>query len=297
MKKFMISVLLVASCALPISAQEAGQKTFPTPEAAAKAMIDAVTNKDSKALLALVGNSAKDVLTNGDAKEDAADRLEFLKASKAKLQLLPLDESHTMMVVGAQNFPFPVPLVKKNKVWYFDGALGLDEIRARRIGGNELSVIRACEAYVDAQREYAKMDPEGSGIAHYAERFASTGDKHDGLYWEAGPGKVASPLGPFMAEAGRTSGQVGEPFHGYRYRILTSQGASAPGGAFSYLINGNMVAGFALVAYPATYGETGIMTFVVGPSGVVYQKDLKEQTAQLGSSMKSFDPDATWKKI
>jgi hypothetical protein len=188
-------------------------------------------------------------------------------------------------------------LVKGKQAWYFDGELAAQEMRARIIGENELAVIRACQAYTLAQREYAALDPDGSGMAQYAQRFASSKGRHDGLYWAPAPGEVASPLGPFMADLGRTESETGKPFHGYKFRILTSQGASAPGGAYSYLINGHMVAGFALVAYPASYGETGIMTFLMGPAGLVYEKDLGKGTAEAGASLQAFDPDKGWKRI
>ena len=297
MKKQVMAALLTASCMMPALAQEAGQRTFSTPEEASKALVEVVSSGDLPALVSLVGSNAKAILTSGDATQDAADHAAFLKACKEKIQFVKVDDSLTMMVIGAQSFPMPLPLVKKKQVWYFDGVLGLEEVRARRIGKNELSVIRACEAYTQAQRAYAAMDPDGSGIAQYADRFPSSPGKHDGLYWEPAPGEPDSPLGPFLAEAGKTKADVGKAFHGYFFRILTGQGPSAPGGAYSYVINGHMVAGFALVAYPASYGHTGIMTFLVGPSGAIYQRDLKEKTAELGTSMKTFNPNQGWKRL
>lgn len=297
MKTFITSTLLAASCILPALAQETGQRTFATPEEASKALVEVVNKGDLPALVALVGSNAKAIITTGDAAEDAANHEAFLKACNEKLQLVSLSDSLRMMVIGVQNFPVPLPLVKKKQGWYFDGVLGLEEVRARRIGKNELSVIRACEAYTQAQRSYAAMDPDGSGIAQYADRFLSAPGKHDGLFWTPAPGEAGSPLGPFMAEAGKTGADAGKAFHGYFYRILTGQGPSAPGGAYSYVINGHMVAGHALVAYPANYGHSGIMTFLVGPGGAIYQQDLKDRTAELGASMKTFNPGSGWKRL
>ena len=287
------STLVCLALALPAAAQEVGQRTFATPAEASKALVEVVTSGDLPSLVNLVGKNAKAMVTSGDPVEDAANHEAFLKACKEKLHLVPMNDSLTMMVIGVQNFPVPLPLVKKKQVWYFDGDAGLEEVRARRIGKNELSVIRACEAYTEAQRAFLAMDPDGSGIAQYADRFLSSPGKHDGLYWEAKEGEKGSPLGPFLAEAGKTNADAGKAYHGYFYRILTGQGPSAPGGAHSYLVNGHMVAGNALVAYPASYGHTGIMTFLVGPNGAIYQKDLKDQ----GASVKTFDPGAGWKRL
>ncbi len=297
MKKLILLTVLAATWALPALAQESGQRTFATPEEAAKALVEIVTKQDLNALMSLVGSNAKAIITSGDPVEDATNRENFLKSCKEKMQLVPQGDSLTMMVIGTQNFPMPLPLVKKKQGWYFDGVVGLEEVRARRIGRNELSAIRACEAYTQAQRAYATLDPDASGMVRYADRFLSSTGKHDGLYWEPGPGELGSPLGPFMAEAGKSRADAGKAFHGYFYRILTAQGPSAPGGAFSYVINGHMVAGFALVAYPAAYGDSGIMTFLVGPGGAIYQRDLKERTAELGAGMKTFDPGPGWKRL
>ena len=297
MKTVLISALLMGACLFPAFAQEAGQKTFPSADAAAEAMVSAVADNDAKTLSALVGSKAKNVLESGDAKRDAADRAAFLAACKQKLHVLAIDDSHAMLIVGSQNFPFPIPLVKGKAAWYFDGTLAEQEMLARRIGENELATIRACQAYTQAQLEYARLDPDGSGMAKYAEHLQSTKGHHDGLYWAPAPGEVLSPLGPFLAQTGRTQAETGKPFHGYHFRILTSQGADAPGGAYSYIINGHMVAGFALVAYPATYGATGIMTFLVGPAGIVYERDLGQDTPEFGRSLSTFNPDKGWKRL
>jgi len=292
-----MTFLLAAFCVMPTWAQEVGQKTFGTAKEAAQALINAVSSGDQAELLSVVGKGSQAILTSGDSEVDAADKEEFLRASKEKLHLLPLEDDLTMLVVGRENFPFPLPLLKVNNVWHFDAKLGLEEVRARRIGENELNAIRACEAYAQAQREYFNLDPDGAEIAEYADRIVSTSGKHDGLYWPPEPGQRLSPLGPLFAGASEPEAEGGKPFHGYYFRVLTGQGASAPGGAYSYLINSNMVAGFALVAYPADYGESGIMTFLVGPTGTDYEKDFTEATAETGRSMKLFDPGPGWKHI
>lgn len=298
MKRLFVVGLMAVFSALPLAAQEAGQQTFVHPDEAARALVACLKSGDVQGLTKLVGSQAKSMLHSGDPAEDAANHEAFVKACEDRLQLVPQGDNLMMLVVGKENFPCPLPLVKKKDSWFFDGELGLLEIRARRVGRNELNAIRACEAFVQAQREFHSMDPDGKNLCEYAQKVTSSPGKHDGLYWEAGEGEAASPLGPFLAEAGNVGrGGKGKPFHGYRFRILTSQGASAPGGAYSYLINGHMVAGFALVAYPAEYGNSGIMTFLVGPSGALYQRDLKEKTAEFGSSVKSFDPTAGWKRL
>jgi len=209
--------------------------------------------------------------------------------------------------VGKDDFPFPIPIVKKGQLWFFDTQAGKEEILNRRIGRNELSTIQACLAYVDAQREYARRDREAGSLMEYAQRFASSPGKKDGLYWETKEGESPSPLGPLVAQAVKegykkkedekqAKGQTLIPYHGYYYKILKAQGNNAPGGAYDYVVKGKMIGGFAMVAYPAQYGVSGVMTFVVNHDGVVYEKDLGKETEKIASAMKKFDPDKTWKK-
>jgi hypothetical protein len=206
------------------------------------------------------------------------------------------------MNLGNEDWPFAVPIVKKEGLWYFDTKQGKEEILARRIGLNELSAIKACLAYVDAQREYALKDRDGDGLLEYAQKFRSDQGKKNGLYWEVKAGEGQSPLGPFFAAA-QQKGYTGKaggkpiPYHGYYYRILNGQGKSAPGGAYDYMAKGNMIGGFALVAYPAKYASSGVMTFIVNHDGVVYQKDLGKNTEKAAQAMKLFNPDSTWKKV
>ena len=204
--------------------------------------------------------------------------------------------------MGKDDWPFPIPIAKKDSLWYFDTDEGRDEILARRIGSNELCAIQVCLVYVDAQREYAKKDWDNDGLLEYAQKFRSDAGKKNGLYWETGEGDEQSPLGPLFAAAQeegyalKQSDSGPSPYHGYYYRILTAQGKDAPGGAYNYVVKGNMLGGFAMMAYPAQYGASGIMTFVVNHDGIVYQKDLGEDTEKAAQAVRLFNPDSTWRK-
>ena len=206
------------------------------------------------------------------------------------------------MIVGKQEWPFPIPVVKKGQSWVFDTDKGKEEILNRRIGENELNTIQVMLAVVDAQREYAMKDRDKNELLEYAQKFVSDPGKKNGLYWEAKAGEAESPLGPIMAQA-RSEGYRGKPastpppYHGYRYRILTAQGKDAPGGAYSYLVKGKMIGGFAVVAYPAEYGNSGVMTFIVNHDGKVFQKNLGKNTAGIASAMKEYNPDSTWQEV
>jgi hypothetical protein len=206
------------------------------------------------------------------------------------------------LVIGNHDWPFPIPIVRKGETWVFDTMAGKEEMLNRRIGRNELNTIQTCQAYVDSQREYALKDRDGDGLLEYAQKFRSTAGKKDGLYWQAMEGEEQSPLGEFAARAvkeGYTSKKPGDnpvPYHGYFYKILKAQGKNAPGGAYDYVVKGSMIGGFALVAYPAEYGNSGVMTFIVNHDGVVYEKDLGKDTAKIASTMTKYDPEKTWKK-
>ncbi len=293
MKRALMITLLALAFSLPGRAQESGQTTFVSPEEAVKALVTAVRAGDQQAMVTLVGPSAR----AGLAQQNEGDREALRAALEQNVQLVPTGDALITLMVGKENYPLPLPLVKENDRWFFDGKLGLRELQARRIGRNELGVIRACEAYVQAQRAFAALDADNTGLYQYAQRFVSQSGRHDGLYWPAARGTVPSPLGPFFAEPANQGARAGKPFHGYHFRILTGQGPSAPGGAFSYLLNGHMVAGFGLVAYPAVYGETGIMTFIMGPTGVIYERDLKGRTEEVGRSMTTFNPASGWKRL
>lgn len=275
---------------------------FDSPEAAVKALV-AATKSDEKGALRRIFGSAVGELTSGDEVQDKADLVEFADRLALFNKLIDNEDGTKTLLVGQTLHPFAIPLVQADGKWFFDTLAGREEILNRRVGDNELSTIAVCHGYVVAQREYAQADRDGDGVIEYAQRGYSTPGKRDGLYWETKEDEPPSPLGPLVAEAGaqgytRREQSEGEakphPYHGYVYRILTKQGPKAPGGAFDYVINGNMVAGFALLAYPATYGNSGVMTFLVNSNGRVLQKNLGEKTSELAEKITAYDPDETW---
>jgi len=278
----------------------AAQQSFKSAEEAADALVAAARAADQKAVLTILGRDGAEIVSSGDAVADAATRQMFLAAYDAKHQVVMDGNDKAIMVVGQQDFPFPIPLVRKKDAWHFDTAAGRLEILYRRIGRNELDAVQACLAYVDAQYDYAEKDPTGAGIGVYAQRIVSQAGKKDGLYWPAAEGSEASPLGELVAQATSEGYRVGggrAPFHGYYYKILTKQGPTAPGGTLDYVVRGKMIGGFALVAYPAEYGNSGVMTFLVNHTGAVFQKDLGPQTSRLAAQLTSYNPDQTWKKV
>lgn len=282
------------------------QQFFATPEEAVAALRSATAAKDKDALLRIFGPQAKDLAQSGDPVEDAQAMARFAARLKEYSKLQKQSADTMLLHVGKLNWPMPIPLVRKNGQWYFDTAAGKEEILNRRIGRNELNAISVCHAYVEAQREYSKMNPNGSPGVEYAQRFMSEPGKKNGLYWPPVQGESLSPLGPLVAQAqaeGYTHKQSGSPpngepqrmpYHGYYYRILKSQGEHAPGGARDYLTAGRLTGGFALVAYPARWGESGVMTFIVNQDGKVYQKNLGEKTDELARQMNAYEPDQTW---
>ena len=279
----------------------AKQKGFASAEEAVKVAVTAARNNDDKELIAIFGPSSKDLLFSGDAVEDKQRRERFLKAFDEKNSLVS-EEGGMILVVGANDWPFPIPLVKKGEVWSFDTIKGREEILNRRIGENELSTIQTMLAIVDAQREYAMKDLDGDGILEYAEKFRSDAGKKDGLFWVTKEGEEPSPLGDLVAGAraeGYTKAGTKDkpmPLHGYYFRLLKAQGKNAAGGAFDYVVKGQMIGGFAVIASPAKYGNSGVMTFLVNHDGVVYQKDLGKNTEKAAKAIKKFDPDKTWVK-
>ena len=278
------------------------QKRFASAEDGVQAFIAAVKAGDLKAMLAVLGPAARPLITSGDPVADRRDREHLVREYEESHSLVMSGETKAVLQVGTDDWPFPIPLVKDKTYWRFDTPAGKEEILNRRIGRNELAVIEVCRAYVDAQREYYLRNPQGDALLHYAQQFASTKGERDGLYWLTEPGEEASPLGPLVANArgeGYRKGEVGKPipYHGYYYRILEAQGPDAPGGAYDYVVHGKMLGGFALVAYPASWGNSGVMTFIVNHDGVVYQKDLGPNTAALARAMTQFNPDNTWKPL
>jgi len=277
----------------------AAQRRFDSLEEATQALIDALKAGDLKAMAAIFGPEGKGLTASGDPVADRRARERFV-ALYDEQHRLEGGGGKVILVVGREEFPFPIPIVPDGPWWRFDTAAGNEEIINRRIGRNELNTIQVALAYVDAQREYYLRDPDKNGLLQYARTFASTPGKRDGLYWPTKEGEPPSPLGPFAAQA-RAEGYSKQssrpiPYWGYYFRILTAQGNDAPGGAYDYLAQGRMIGGFALVAFPARYGVSGIMTFIVNHDGVVYQKDLGPNTAAIARAMKEFNPDTTWKK-
>ena len=309
--KILAAALLIATTPIINAAQPAPptqqitQKAFATPEDAAKALAEAVRAEDVNALLAVVGPSSRTWLFSGDAVTDRNDWKKFLADFDQKHSITESTDNHAFLLVGNDGWPFPAPLVHKSQGWVFDAEAGREEIINRRVGRNELNTIQTLLAIVDAQREYATGDPDGNGYNDYAQRFISSTGKKDGLYWPVEAGESPSPLGPLVGEAtlkgyGRgkkaSTGQP-SPYNGYYYRILTKQGKNAAGGGFDYRVGDTMIGGFAIVAYPAKFGTSGIMTFMVNHDGVVFEKDLGETTADEARKMKSFNPDAGWKMV
>lgn len=279
----------------PVPAQR-----FAAPEEAVRALVAALRAGDTKQLRGILGSEGDRLISSGDPVVDRDNREIFLKGYDAGHRL-ETSGSTAVLHTGESGWPFPIPIVRDGERWRFDARQGREEILARSIGRNEIYTIQTCLAYVDAQREYYAADRDGDGILEYAQTFASATGKRDGLYWAARPGEPPSPFGDLVARA-RAAGyrrqQAGPtPYHGYLFRILTAQGPHAPGGAYPYIVRGQMLAGFALVAFPARYGVSGVMTFIVNHDGVVYQKDLGPRTPSLAQVMRSFDPDATWTKV
>ncbi len=278
-------------------AQAADATVFDSPEAAAQALLDAMGKEDRAAVIAVLGNEFEDELFTEEQSRETAAYRQIVTAAKEVMQLREDDPKTRVMVIGKNAWPVPIPIVQGDKGWMFDTAAGVDEIIARRIGQNELETIETLRAYVDAQVEYAGVDRDGDEVLEYAQKVISAEGKKDGLYWQvASAGDEASPFGPFVAElpAYVREREAGEPFMGYYYRILTRQGENVPGGRYDYVINGNMIAGFAAVAVPAEYAETGVMTFVVSHQGKVYEKDLGDDTAILAAAIQDYNPDGSW---
>ncbi|NLI81319.1 MAG: DUF2950 domain-containing protein [Deltaproteobacteria bacterium] len=279
------------------------QQSFPSPQEAVAALASAVKADNLVALSAILGPESKEIISSGDDIADKQGRERFVSLFEQKNGLKQETDRKAILTLGNDDWPFPIPLVKANGGWVFDTRAGKEEILNRRIGRNELSAIQTCLAYVDAQREYASKDRDGDGVLEYAQKFASASGKKDGLYWEAAENEERSPLGPLAARA-RKEGYPGArdeheaaPYHGYYYRILKAQGRHAPDGAYEYTAGKDMIGGFALIAYPAQYGSSGVMTFMVSHHGDVYEKDLGRKTSAVAQSMRIFDPDKTWRKV
>jgi hypothetical protein len=291
MKNFEMNIRsAVAVLAFAFSVGAHAQQSFATPEAAAEAFVDALARHDGEALAVVVGAGYRRYVPV--ASVDPEDVTNFLEAWSRGHRIVPAGPDKAFLGAGVHGWTMPIPIVKSAAGWRFDTSAAPEEMRIRRIGRNEWAAIQVALAYTDAQEEYHARDWNGDGVRQYAQRALSSPGKRDGLYWASLPGEPESPLGPEFADA-----RIGAPYHGYRYRLLTAQGKDAPGGAKSYIRNGRMTEGYALIAWPAKYNDTGVMTFIVNQDGVVYQKNLGPATDQVARAIDAFDPDATWEKV
>ena len=301
--RFAVSVLFALSLgcsSAPTFAQEPGQRTFASAEDASRALFDAMQLQDEQAPLSILGRAGKEVLSSGDPTEDSDARAGFIVKYQEMRRFVTEPDGTVTLVIGAENWPFPIPLVNHHGSWYFDTDAGKDEIVFRRIGRNELAAMDACRELVSAQKQYFARPP-GALPKQFAQKLVSDEGRHNGLYWHGADDEFDSPINPLIAYARQNipTDQVGEhvPFNGYMFRILTSQGPHAPGGAKNYIVDGKMSAGFAFVAYPVEYRSSGVMTFIVDESGTIYEKDLGPDTTKLAQAMTVYDPDSTWHKV
>jgi hypothetical protein len=280
---------------------QSAQKTFTSPEAAIDALVKACRDFNKKELMDLLGPGSEPLISTGDEVDDQQNMEKFVKSYGEKNRLETGSGGKVTLHIGKDDWPFPIPIVRAGKNWRFDTRAGKDEILNRIVGKNELSAIQVCLAIADAQHDFADDMRDMAGQPEYAQKLDSTKGKKDGLYWEAAQGEEPSPLGPLVARA-RTEGYsqaagLPTPYHGYFYKILRAQGKNAPGGAYDYVVKGRMIGGFAIVAYPASYGTSGVYTFIVNHDGVVYRKNLGKKTKSITAAMLKFDPDKTWKKV
>ena len=297
--------LALLALTLPVCAPAADEKAFATPQDAVNALVAAATSHDTNAMHAIFG-PAGHALISPDVVQATEEYKMFVQRLTEKTQLINHSDSNVTLEIGADGWPFPIPLAKQDGQWFFDTAAGKEEILARRIGRDEMGAINVCNAYVEAQHEYAGQDRMGDGVLAYAQFLRSTPGTHDGLFWPTNqPGEELSPLGPLVAQARvegyqRTAKMLNDeqaPYHGYYFKILTRQGKHAPGGKYNYIINGHMMAGFALVAWPAEWGNAGVMTFIVNQQGKVFQKNLGPQTAKIARAITTYDLDDTWTPV
>jgi hypothetical protein len=288
------AIVFVGACVSIEAAPLSGQRTFATPQEAAHALVAAAEANDTAALLNILGPEGKDIVSSGDANEDKAGRAQFARLAAEKLDIRQDDAGRSTIIAGSQAWPFPIPLIRKDGTWRFDSAAGRVEVLARRVGRHELDAIEVCRGYVEAQMEYATHHYSGSGAMQYAQKIVSSPGKKDGLYWE-GETQSLVPKSFAGAAAMFAESRKPAPYHGYYFHILKAQGPDADGGAVGYVVKGEMIGGFAMVAFPAEYGVSGILTFIVNQRGIVYSKDLGRSTMELARQMTAFNPDKTWK--
>jgi len=303
--KFVHRLLLAAALSCvgvgPAALAAEKQKTFGSPEDAANALAAASRASDVKALESILGPGSARLIRSGDAVADRRGRERFAQAYAEASKVERQGDAKAILMIGKDEWPMPIPMVKGKDGWRFDARQGGEEILNRRVGRNELSTVQVMLAYVDAQREYYLRNPRNDKLLHYAQKFGSVPGKRDGLYFPTKAGEAPSPLGPLFTKAkaagyGKDEDGLPDPYYGYRYRILTRQGPDAPGGAYDYVVQGRMIGGFALIAWPASYGNSGVMTFLVSHDGVVYEKDLGPDTAQAVQKITRFNPDKSWKR-
>lgn len=295
--KSLASVVMLATLSA-LAACGSSQRTFDTPEAAVQALETAVAEDNQSELRRLFGPNM-DALKSGDAAQDHTDFIAFASKLAERTTIQKTDSGDAIILLGEEQWPFPVPLVLADRHWRFDTDAGINELANRRIGENELATIDALHAFVDAEREYQSIDRTGDGVRVFTARLLSTPGQHDGLFWETTEHEQPSPIGPVMAMAMSQTNEAGapEPYYGYLYKALTRQGSAAPGGAMDYIVSGRLVHGIAAVAFPAEHGRTGVMTFIVSMDGVVYQRDLGPDTASVVAAMDSFDPVEGWTRV
>jgi len=274
-------------------------RNFSSPEEAVTSLVTAVRANDMEEMLAVLGPGSRELIFSGDNVADRTGREKFLKAHDRMNILQKVSADKVTLCIGKDNWPLPIPIVKEGAIWVFDAEQGKQEILNRRIGRNELHVMDVLHAYIDAQHEYASRDCTGGGMVEFAQNLISTQGKRNGLYWEVKKGEKESPLGPLVAQAAKEGYADADlsPFHGYYFKILKGQGKHAQGGAYDYVVKGKMLLGFAMVTYPAEYGNSGVMAFIVNQEGMIYEKDLGKDTTRIAEGMKIFDPDKTWKRV
>jgi Protein of unknown function (DUF2950) len=294
-----LSALAIAGCAL-LSRQTFSAETFSSPQAAAEALVNAAKNNDLEAVIKILGPSAREILVTDDPVADENTRKDFVEKAGEKMRVVSdrQQPSRKILEVGNSNWPLPIPIVKANGKWYFDVEQAKQEILLRRIGDNEVTAINVCQGFVEAEFTYAELDPTKSAHPHYAQKFISSPGTRDGLYWKSDNPNDESPIGDLVAHAlseGYTD--KSQPYHGYHFKVLKSQGQHAPGGAMSYLESGVMTKGFAVIAWPAEYKVTGVMSFQVDRTGILYEKDLGEKTTDIAGAITAYDPDKTWAPV
>jgi hypothetical protein len=295
---FLVTVVI---CLVPVRlcAQDTGQKTFETANQAVDALIAANRNNDIPALNQILGTDASTLISSGDDTQDKNDRAHFVELYDARHRLVSAGTGKLTLVVGKNAWPMPIPLVKSNGTWRFDSADGAKELLYRRVGSNELAAIKVCQALRQAQLDYAKTGHDGNDPGVYAQRFRSQPGTQNGLYWPVADGEPPSPAGPLVVDSEAAGYEQGtrHPYHGYYFRILKAQGPHAYSGAKDYIVDGKMTGGFAILAYPAEYGSSGVMTFLVSRRGTVFQKDLGDSTSETAKAITAFDPDSSWTRL